>query len=142
MVDSGNKGETKLTDDIKELASLVKDWAEVGLERSKVEIEYRINQMLLQFIAVVIGIFVLFFVLITVALGLGLWLDNPFWGFLIVSVVLVVSVVILRWMRPTFWSFSGSSQKARNMSVPVVSKKDSVNESSPAQKPDRDGSHD
>lgn len=78
------------------LVDTVKDWAELRIKLAQTELEQKaqvkINQMVWARAVplLLVGIAALF-LLVTLALGLGWLLGHAFWGFLIVTVILVVS---------------------------------------------------
>ncbi|HRK74223.1 MAG TPA: phage holin family protein, partial [Rhodothermales bacterium] len=66
------------------------------------ETEDFVNQLIRILILIfVIGVF-LFFCLITLALGLGMWLGHAFWGFLAVTALLLLAGLLFGIIRPTF----------------------------------------
>lgn len=78
------------------LVDSVKDWAELRIKLAQTELEQKaqikINQMVWARAVplLLIGIAALF-LLVTVALGIGWLLGRTFWGFLIVTVALIVA---------------------------------------------------
>lgn len=91
---SGAKGLARLSEETRGLVEDVKEWVELRIELTQLEIqeqiEERLNQILLAGVMAVIGLFIAIFVLITAAVGLGWWLGHSFWGFLIVTGLLVL----------------------------------------------------
>lgn len=88
------------------LASDVADWVELRVQLLQMEIEKevqrRINVVLARIlVAALLGVTGLFG-LITVAVGLGWWLGHPFWGYLTVTVFMMVGSAVLAYTRPQF----------------------------------------
>ncbi len=86
---------------------LVKDlreWIDLRIDLAILEVEEKVdnlrNEVALGLTLAFFGFFAALFVFTTVALGLGWLLGHPFWGFLIVSIVLVLLVVVLGKARP------------------------------------------
>lgn len=82
----------------------LREWIDLRLDLAILELEERVdeirNEAALGLTLAVFGFFAALFGLTTVALGLGWALGHPFWGFLIVSVVLVLIVAALSQARP------------------------------------------
>jgi len=82
----------------------LREWIDLRLDLALLEVEERVdelrNELALGLTLAVVGLFAAIFVLATVALGLGWMLGHPFWGFLAVSVALVLIVVGLNAARP------------------------------------------
>ncbi len=82
----------------------LREWIDLRVDLAILEMEERIddlrNEVALGITLAFLGFFAAMFVLTTVALGLGWLLGHPFWGFLIVSVILVLTVTALAQTRP------------------------------------------
>lgn len=82
----------------------LREWIDLRLDLAILELEERVdelrNEVALGITLAFFGFFAALFVFVTVALGLGWVLGHPFWGFLIVSVALVLSVSVLARTRP------------------------------------------
>jgi len=82
----------------------LRDWIDLRLDLAILEIEEKVddlrNEVALGITLAFLGFMASLFVLTTAALGLGWALGRPFWGFLIVSGVLVLTSVALAKARP------------------------------------------
>jgi len=82
----------------------LREWIDLRIDLAILEVEEKVdslrNDVALGITLAFLGFFAALFVLTTVALGLGWLLGHPFWGFLIVSTVLVLIVVVLSETRP------------------------------------------
>ncbi len=82
----------------------MKDWVDLKMQLVQLEMEERVeqklNQALLGVILAVVAFLALVFGLTALALGLGGWLGHDAWGFLIVTVLLVLVALALRMMNP------------------------------------------
>mgnify|MGYP006420554433 CR=1 FL=1 len=82
----------------------LREWIDLRLDLAILEVEEQVdtlrNEVALGITLAFLGFFAALFVFTTVALGLGWLLGHPFWGFLIVSVVLVTVVAVLARTRP------------------------------------------
>ena len=82
----------------------LREWIDLRLDLAILELEERVdelrNEVALGITLAFFGFFAALFVFVTVALGLGWVLGHPFWGFLIVSVALVLFVSLLARTRP------------------------------------------
>jgi hypothetical protein len=82
----------------------LREWIDLRLDLAILELEERVdelrNEVALGLTLAFFGFFAALFVFVTVALGLGWALGHPFWGFLIVSVALVLLVSVLVRARP------------------------------------------
>jgi hypothetical protein len=82
----------------------LREWIDLRLDLAILELEERVdelrNDVALGITLAFFGFFAALFVFVTVALGLGWVLGHPFWGFLIVSVALVLFVSVLVRTRP------------------------------------------
>ena len=102
---SGNKAQ-RLAQHTQQLVEDLKTWVDLRIELAQVELEERIeskaNEIALAVALAVIALLAVVFGLTTIALGLGAWLGHPAWGFLIVTVLLVLFAIVLRAARPEF----------------------------------------
>lgn len=82
----------------------LREWIDLRVDLAILEVEERIdelkNQVALGITFALFGFFAALFSLTTVALGVGWLLGHPFWGFLAVSVALILVVVALRVTKP------------------------------------------
>lgn len=102
---TGNKAE-RLVQHTQGLIDDLKTWVDLRIELAQMEFEDRVEAKVNEIaLGVAIGGIVLLavvFGLVTLALGLGALLGHPAWGFLIVTVLLGLSAVVLRAARPEF----------------------------------------
>jgi len=89
------------------LQSLIEDmreWIDLRLDLALLEVEEQVedvrNELALTAVLIVTGLFAGLFVLTTIALGVGWALGRAFWGFLIVSALLVLVVTLTATVRP------------------------------------------
>lgn len=82
----------------------LREWIDLRIDLAILEVEERIdeakNEFALGITLAIFGFFAALFSLATVAFGVGWLLGHPFWGFLAVSVSLVLIVVVLRVTQP------------------------------------------
>ena len=101
---SGKNKIERITDHSKGLVDDVKAWVELRLKLTQLEVETKIQAKINQFAMRMAPLIVLalggLFALVTLALGLGWWLGQPFWGFLIVTVLLVAAGMIKQGLHP------------------------------------------
>lgn len=90
----------RITDQSKGLVDDITSWVELKLKLTQLEVqqkvEGKINEVVVKVIPLVFLALAGLFLLVTAALGLGWWLGHPFWGFLIVTVVLGLVGVVLQ----------------------------------------------
>jgi uncharacterized membrane protein YqjE len=102
---SGNKAQ-RLAQHTQQLVEDLKTWVDLRIELAQVElqeqVESKANEIALAVTLAVIALLAVVFGLTTLALGLGAWLGHPAWGFLIVTVLLVLLAIIIRAARPEF----------------------------------------
>jgi hypothetical protein len=83
----------------------LRTWIDLRLDLALLKVEERIdelrNEIALGLTLAIFGLFAALFSLATVALGVGWLLGHPFWGFLAVSVALILIVVVLQVARPS-----------------------------------------
>lgn len=81
-----------------------REWVDLRIDLAILEVEERIdelkNDLALGVTVAIFGFFAVLFSLTTVALGVGWLLGHPFWGFLAVSVALLLTVAGLRLTNP------------------------------------------
>ena len=86
------------------LVTDLREWIDLRIDLAILEVEERLdetkNEIALGITLAVFGFFAALFALTTVALGVGWLLGHPFWGFLAVTVALVLIVVLLRATQP------------------------------------------
>lgn len=100
------------------LVSDVTEWVELRVQLLQMEIEEEVERRLNTLIARVLvaallgitGLFVLF----TAAIGLGWWLGHPFWGYLIVTLVLTAGSAAVAYTRPQFVQHPFASGDGQN----------------------------
>jgi hypothetical protein len=82
----------------------LREWIDLRIDLAILEVEERIdetkNEIALGLTLAIVGFFAALFSLTTVALGVGWLLGHPFWGFLAVSVALILIVVGLQATKP------------------------------------------
>lgn len=82
----------------------LREWMDLRLDLAILEVEEKVddlrNEVALGLTLAFFGFFAALFGFTTVALGLGWLLGHPFWGFLIVSAVLLLVVTALGKARP------------------------------------------
>lgn len=82
----------------------LREWIDLRVDLAILEVEERLdafkNDLALGITIAVFALFAAFFSLTTVALGVGWLLGHPFWGFLAVSVALILIIVTLRVTKP------------------------------------------
>ena len=82
----------------------LREWMDLRLDLALLEVEEKVdelrNELALGLTLAFFGLFSVLFVLTTLALGIGWLLGHPFWGFLAVSIALVLIVVALYSARP------------------------------------------
>jgi len=82
----------------------LREWIDLRIDLAILEVEEKVdtlrNEVALGLTLAFFGFFAALFVFTTAALGLGWLLGHPFWGFLIVSVVLLAIVAALAKARP------------------------------------------
>lgn len=88
------------------LADDITDWIDLRIQLLQLEIEEEAERRLNSFIArAIIATLVAtagLFALLTLAFGLGWWLGHPFWGFAIVTGLLVTGAGVVAYARPEF----------------------------------------
>lgn len=91
--------------ELQEATEDIRKWTEVRLELAKLDAEDAVNGLIRSLIQLILVLIVAFFVLVTLALGLGWLLGHPFWGFLTVTLGMVLGMVLLGAIKPRFWRF-------------------------------------
>lgn len=90
---------------LKGLLDDFRTWIDLRLDLAILKVEERIdelrNEIVLGLTVAVAGFFAAIFSLATLALGVGWLLGHPFWGFLAVSVALLLIVSLLRMTQPS-----------------------------------------
>lgn len=95
----------------------LREWIDLRIDLAVIEVEERVdeirNDVALGLTLAFLGFFAVLFGLTTVALGLGWLLGHPFWGFLLVSGLLILVVVALRAARPALMPPSNLFERVR-----------------------------
>jgi len=95
----------------------LREWIDLRLDLAILEMEERVdelrNEVALGITLAFFGFFAALFAFTTAALGLGWLLGHPFWGFLIVTVVLVLFVGGLAKARPDLLPSSNLFERLR-----------------------------
>ncbi len=101
----------------------LREWIDLRIDLAILEVEEKVdnlqNQIALGLTLAFFGFFAALFVFVTVALGLGWVLGHPFWGFLIVSVALVLIVTVLASARPDLVPSSNLYDEIRGTDAPA-----------------------
>jgi hypothetical protein len=108
----------------------LREWMDLRIDLAILEVEEKVddlrNELALGLTLAFFGFFSALFVFATTALGLGWLLGHPFWGFLIVTVVLLSVVAALATARPDlvppsnlYEQIRGSSSQADAPDRPV-----------------------
>lgn len=94
----------RIAADMQALVEDLRTWIDLRLDLAVLEVEERLdrlrNEIALGLVLAIFGFFAVLFTLTTLALGVGWLLGRPFWGFLAVSVTLILVVVVLRAVKP------------------------------------------
>lgn len=127
-------GETRgLVEDLRE-------WIDLRIDLAVLELEERVdefrNEVALGITLAFFGFFAALFVFTTVALGLGWLLGHPFWGFLIVSVLLSLFVAVLSRTRPDLVPSSNLFQRLRRPDPPPAEASEEGASGGPASPPE------
>jgi hypothetical protein len=97
---SGKNSVQRITDQSKGLVDDLKSWVDLRIKLAQVEVEQRVqakvNELALRIAPIIVGALGGLFLLVTLALGLGWWLGQNFWGFLIVTLLLLLVAAVLR----------------------------------------------
>lgn len=95
----------------------LREWIDLRIDLAVLELEERVddfrNEVALGITLAFFGFFAALFVFTTAALGLGWLLGHPFWGFLIVSVLLSLFVAVLARTRPDLVPSSNLFERLR-----------------------------
>lgn len=93
----------------------LRTWIDLRIDLAILRVEERIdklqNDIALGITLAIFGFFAALFSLATLALGVGWILGHPFWGFLAVSVALILIVAILQLIQPSLVSSSNLSRR-------------------------------
>lgn len=117
-LDSPREGKlSRIVGHTRGLVEELREWIDLRLDLAILEIEEEVddlrNEVALGLVVAFFGFFAALFVLTTAALGLGWALGHPFWGFLIISVVLVVVVAGLVQAHPKLLGSSNLYERLR-----------------------------
>ena len=111
---------TRIATHTQGLVEDLREWIDLRLDLTVLEIEEKVdtaqNQIALGVVFALLGFFAGLFTLTTVALGLGWLFGHPFFGFLAVSVVLLVLLAVLRASKPELVPPSGLFETLRGAS--------------------------
>jgi hypothetical protein len=98
----------------------LREWIDLRIDLAILELEERVddlrNEVALGLMLAFFGFMASLFILTTVALGLGWALGHPFWGFLIVTGLLVLLVAVLGRTRPDLVPSSNLFERIRGHS--------------------------
>lgn len=118
------------------LISDLREWIDLRLDLALMEVEERVdtlrNNLALGITLALLGFFAALFGLTTIALGLGWLLGHPFWGFLIVSGLLILVVVALRAAQPALMPPSNLFQRVRGAKNDTTSDDETPTRQAPA----------
>lgn len=105
MSATGNKVQ-RLAQHTQRLVDDLKTWVDLRIELAQIELEERVeakvNEIALGVIVGGIVLLAVIFGLTALSFGLGAWLGHPGWGFLVVTILLILLAVVLRAARPEF----------------------------------------
>lgn len=100
----------------------LREWIDLRIDLAILELEEKVdklrNEIALGLTLAFLGFFATLFVLTTTAIGLGWILGHPFWGFLIVTGVLVLIVTVLASARPDLVPPSNFFDQIRGSNAP------------------------
>jgi len=127
----------------------LREWIDLRIDLAILEVEEKVdnlrNEVALGLTLAFFGFFAALFVFATAALGLGWLLGHPFWGFLIVSTVLVLIVVVLAQARPDlmppshlFEEIRGPADEESDDERPIRDARASVEADGPGSEDERD----
>lgn len=95
----------------------LREWMDLRIDLAMLEVEEKVdalrNEVALGLTIAFFGFFAALFVFTTAALGLGWLLGHPFWGFLIVSTLLLAVVATLAQARPDLLPSSNLYEQIR-----------------------------
>ncbi len=104
LLPSGANKVERIAQHSKALVDDLTAWVDLKVKLTKLEVEHTIQEKTSEVVVKVIPLVVFalagFFLLVTVALGLGWLLGHPFWGFLIVTLGLALVGFLLRRNAP------------------------------------------
>ncbi len=108
---------TRIATHTQNLVEDLRDWIDLRLDLAVLELEEKVdqlqNQIALGIVLAILAFFAGLFTLTTVALGVGWLLGHPFFGFLAVSIVLLVTLAALRAAKPELVPPSGLFEQMR-----------------------------
>ena len=94
----------RISEHAKAIVSDTQAWVDLKLKltqlQMKREIDERLNRLIVNVIVAVFAGLAGFFALFTGAFALGAWLGHPAWGFLIITVILMLLAGIVRAAKP------------------------------------------
>ncbi len=98
LADGRHKVE-RIAEQSRALIDDVKEWVELKIQYTRLEIEQQIEQkrdeVAVLVVVAFLGVLALVFGLTAAALGLGAWLGHPAWGFLIITILLLLIAGLL-----------------------------------------------
>lgn len=117
----------------------LREWIDLRIDLAILEVEEKVddlrNEVALGLTLAFFGFFAALFVFTTAAIGLGWLLGHPFWGFLIVTGVLLLVVIALASSRPDlmppsnlYEDLRGPDRDADDTGRPVREARSSVSE--------------
>jgi len=108
---------TRIATHTQNLVEDLREWIDLRLDLAVLELEEKAdqlqNQIALGIVLAILAFFAGLFSLTTVALGVGWLLGHPFFGFLAVSVVLLITLAALRAAKPELVPPSGLFEQLR-----------------------------
>lgn len=142
LADSPREGKLgRIAGHTRGLVDDLREWIDLRLDLAILELEERVddlrNGVALGLVLAFFGFMAALFVLTTVAIGLGWALGHPFWGFLIVTILLVLLVAILARTRPDLVPSSNLFERVRG---PFEPEEGSSLEAEPTDPTDRQSS--
>ncbi len=99
----------RVQEETRGLAEDITAWVELKLRHTQMEIEetveMKLNRAVVGAIVGVVAAIAALFLLVTAAIGIGWLLGHPFWGFLIITVLLFVVAAVVRARQPQLVRF-------------------------------------
>lgn len=112
---SGRNKVERIAQHSKGLVDDLKEWVDLKIQHTKLQIRDELNERKIELALVagagVFGLLGFLFGLIALALGLGAWLGHPAWGFLVVTVLLMLIAAVFLGAR------RARARKAREIDV-------------------------
>ena len=114
----GAKKVERIARQSKGLIDDVKDWVDLKIQLLEMELQEKVFGYV---VVGVVGVLALVFLFITMALGLGMWLGHPFWGFLIVTGLMVCIAGLTYWIKIARGKPKAPVAKPDQKALPVAS---------------------